>query len=165
MATVTYFTDRSSAHQGLIGARNYARQLIDFSRYNVASNDVVQAVNMAVGQLVTGIWVRVVSGAASATSFVVGDYVAASSSQGFMSGPIFAGSAYSRYVFYYGMPTNISALSLPVLSQEKSYPSYFRGYSLGRFYETADTIDITMQCIATDGTVEMVVEYLQFSDD
>lgn len=165
MATVTYFTDRSSAHEGLIGAKNYARQLIDFSRYNVISNDAVQAVNMAAGQFVTGIWIRVVSGAASATSFVVGDTVVASSSTGFMSVQVaYAGSAHSGYIFYRGMPTNQSMLSLPVLSTGMSNPSYFKGQSTAKFYSSADTIDLFMQAGATDGTLEVIVEYIQCSD-
>lgn len=163
MATITYFTDRSSAHQGLIGDKSYARQLIDFSRYNVISNDCVQAVNMAAGQIVTGIWVRVVSGAASATSFAVGDGVAASSSKGFMS-QIFAGSAYSGYVFFQGTPFNQAFLSLAVLSQGASLPSYFMGSGSLRKYAAADTIDLFMQAAATDGTLEIIVEYLQTSD-
>jgi hypothetical protein len=166
MATVTYFTDRSSAHQGLIGAKNYARQLIDFSRYNVISNDCVQAVNMAAGQFVTGIWIRVVSGAASATSFCVGDTVVASASRGFFSFEVaYAGSAYSGYLFYRGMPTNHSMLSLPVLSTGMSMPSYFKNHSCAKFYTSADTIDLFMQAGATDGTLEIIVEYLQTSDD
>lgn len=165
MATITYFTDRSSAHQGLIGRKNYARQLIDLSRYNVISNDTVQCVNMAVNQLVTGIWLRVVSGAPSATSVVVGDGAAASSSAGFFSaGTVWLGSAYSQYVYYAAPPTNYSVLSLPLTSTIMSNPSYFRSPAALKRYTAADTIDVTMQGATTSGTFEIIVEYLQMSD-
>ena len=137
MATVTTFLERQSEFQTVLGRMHYAYNKLDFSATGVSSADVVQALKIPANSLVTEVSVTVRTAEGGTCTATVGDGAGASS---------------------WDAATNLNATADTVTSSVKGTDAY----AVGKFYSSADTIDLTMNNAAATAVINVAATYMVF---
>lgn len=119
MATITTFVSGTQAHQDLMGRAVGAYNTIDFSATSVSAADVVQALKIPANSLVTDVYVIVRTAEGATCTATVGDGDGTNS---------------------WDASTNLNATAGTVTSGAEGTDTY----AVGKFYSSADTIDLTM---------------------
>lgn len=133
MATVTYFVDGQVEHKDLGGRVVFAENKLDFSARNVAALDVVQAVKLPANSLATSVHVRTITPEGGAALGDVGDGSDADGWHG---------------------STNLNAASGTL-----SFTTSTDAYDGGKFYASADTIDIVPNAVLDTAVIAVGVTY------
>jgi len=143
MATVTYFTDRQSAHTPLEGHGSF-RQRLDFSKNGgQASSDVVQLCHIPAGMIVTSVDIRLITVEGSTCTGTIGDAV---DPNGYHTSMDLDGTADTLYVSNGAHTGNTDyVLANPNVG--------------GVLYASADTIDITLSNASSTAVFDIIVGY------
>lgn len=119
MGTTTTFVAKQQAAQDIGTSPVFAQNLIDFSATACGSAEVVQALKIPAGALVTDVWVIVKTAEGGTATATVGDGDSANG---------------------WDASTNLNATAGTVTSSLKGTDAF----AVGKYYATADTIDLTL---------------------
>ena len=139
MATITTFVTGAPEHQVLIGYQAYAIATLNFATTPVASGDVVQAVKIGNGCLVTNVRTVVGTAEGSTCTATVGDGSGADS---------------------WDASVNLNATAGTATAGASGTDAYV---TTGKYYSADDTIDLTMGNAAAAGSFTVIVEYVRLS--
>lgn len=129
MAIVTTFTDGQQTHQKLGGDVVSVENKLDFSATNADASDVIQALKIPAGALVKNVWVTVLTAEGGTSTATVGDGDGAGD---------------------WDASTNLNAAANVVTAGLPGTDTYA---TAGKYYASADTIDLTLSANAVDAAI------------
>lgn len=129
MGTVTDFVDGQQERQFIGGQKVMAEAKIDFSELNVSAADVVQALKIPAGALVTDVWLEVLTAEGGAGNVDVGD------------------------------ASNVDGWDVDVDINAAALTRGDGAYAGGKRYAAADTIDLIPSVDLDTAVVLVVAEY------
>jgi hypothetical protein len=140
MATVTTFLtgEQSVEHEILNGYSGSIKNTLDFSSTNVSASDVVQALKVGAGMLITGVWVKITTAEGGTSTNDIGD---GDDPNGFDDAVDFNASADT------------------VTSDIKGTDAY----AGGKYYAAADTIDIVPDNDLDTAVIEITAMYIRLT--
>ena len=134
MATVTSFITGQQEHEINVGYAGYIKNTLSFATTNVDASDVVQALKVGVGMLVTDVWVKVDTAEGGTSTNDIGD---GTDPNGFDDA------------------VNFNAAAGTVTKSLEATDAY----GVGRYYGAADTIDIVPDNDLDTAVVTIVAAY------
>ena len=129
MSTRTDYLSRQVERRFLAGQPVLSENKLDFSEINAAASDVIQAIKIPAGALVTNVRVTVLTAEGSTTTATVGDGAGADS---------------------WDASTNLNASANTVTAGLPGTDAYATN---GKYYAAADTIDLTLSAHALDAAI------------
>ncbi|MCK5612991.1 hypothetical protein KAR91_64550 [Candidatus Pacearchaeota archaeon] len=134
MATVTTFLSRQVEKNFLNGQAVYSENTLDFSAINASSADVVQALKIPAGALVEAVWCYIGTAEGGTMTFDIGDADDPNGYDDAVDGNATAGT----------MTRSLEATD---------------ALGVGKYYSSADTIDITLDNDADAMIITIVARY------
>ena len=131
--TITTHIDGSQVHSILGGIKGVIRNTLDFSANNSAATDIVQALKVGAGMIVTNVRTRVITAEGAACTGDVGGYNDAA---------------------------DLNAAENVIETNLEADP-----FGEGKYYAADDTIDLTLDHVASVAVLEVSAEYIQMTVD
>jgi hypothetical protein len=140
MATISTFLtgEQSVEHEILGGYVGFIKNTLSFATTNVSAADVVQALKVGIGMLITGVWVKITTAEGGTSTNDIGD---GDDPNGFDDA------------------VNFNAAANTVTSDIKGTDAY----AGGKYYAAADTIDIVPDNDLDTAVIEIVAAYVRLT--